>query len=1025
MKTHTEASFEQFIVKHLLRHGGFEPGASGSTDPDAALATQVDYDIHRALIPADVLAFVQATQPKPWAKLQAIHGAALDERFIDALAKALDKFGMLSVLRQGFKFHGQRIQLATFRPGNNLNPAVWDLYKQNRLRVTRQLRYDPKNDNALDLALFLNGLPIATAELKNPMTGQHVGHAKHQYRQDRDPKAPIFRFKARALVHFAVDPDEVWMTTRLTGASTRFLPFNRGCESGKSNPVVESKHRTCYLWGTIWQRDNLLDLVGRFIHLQVTEDKDANTGKVTIKEAMIFPRFHQWDCVTRLLAAAREAGAGTNYLAQHSAGSGKSNSIAWLAHRLASLHDDQDRKVYDAVVVLTDRTVLDRQLQDTIYQFEHKTGVVEKIDTDSAQLAHALTAGVPIIISTIHKFGFIQDKVQALPDRRYAIIVDEAHSSQSGEMAVTVKELLSDSTLAAKLEADGEDLSTPDQLALRAALFRGPQANMSFFAFTATPKFKTLELFGHKDADGKPVPFHLYSMRQAIEEGFILDVLKGYTTYKRFFQLAKSVADDPELDKKKAAAALARFVNLHPSNIAQKTEIIIEHFRACVMHRLKGRAKAMLVTSSRLMAVKYKLAFDAYLKVKGYTDVRCLVAFSGEVEDDQMPSIKYSEPQMNAEDGKPIKETELPTRFASDRYQVLIVANKYQTGFDQPLLCAMYVDKRLAGIQAVQTLSRLNRTHPGKEETFILDFVNDRETILESFQDYYEATTTEEAVDPQRLYELQHELDEFQVYTASEIDGFAAVFYKLDNHKRLTDNARLNAWLDPAVDRLKALKANAQDEAGEERQEQFRGKLVAFQNLYGFLGQIIPFSDPDLEKRYTFVRMLRRKLPRPDGAGPLDLGDDVVLQSYKLKLGEEGDLTLTVQGTGELPGPSYTGTGASKEATEKLSSIIEIINERFGTAFDADDFVDGVKADLVSNEGLQQAAQANDKGNFAVPFREALDDALVTRHEKHADFINSLFADEALGDLFRGLMLDQVYGQLRGASGDQDGSPGT
>jgi type I restriction enzyme R subunit len=1023
MKTHTEDAFEQLIVAHLLEHGGYEPGVSGATAPEAALATQVDYDVHRALIPADVLAFGQATQPTPGAKLPAILGAALHGLCIDALAKALDGFGLLSGRRRGVTFHGQLIRLAYFRPGNNLNRAVWNLYQQNRLRVVRQLRFDPKTDAELDLALFVNGLPVATAELKNPMTGQQVGHAKQQYRHERDPKAPIFRFKARALVHFAVDPDDVWMTTRLTGASTRFLPFNRGCEGGEGNPAIQGKHRTCYLWESIWQRDNLLDLVGRFIHLQVTEEKDPNTGKVTTKEAMIFPRFHQWDCVTRLLAAAREAGAGTNYLIQHSAGSGKSNTIGWTAHRLASLHDEQDNKVYDTVVVLTDRTVLDRQLQDTIYQFEHKTGVVEKIDTDSAQLARALTAGVPIIISTIHKFGFIQDKVQALPDRRYAIIVDEAHSSQSGEMAVTVKELLSDSTLAAKLDAEGEDLSAPDQLALRAALFRGPQANMSFFAFTATPKFKTLELFGHRNSDGKPVPFHLYSMRQAIEEGFILDVLKGYTTYKRFFQLAKSVAEDPELDKQKAASALARFVNLHPSNIAQKTEIIIEHFRSCVMHRLKGRAKAMLVTSSRLMAVKYKQAFDAYIKDKGYADVRCLVAFSGEVDDDAAPGVKYSEPQMNTQaNGKPLKETELPTKFASDAYQVLIVANKYQTGFDQPLLCAMYVDKRLAGIQAVQTLSRLNRTHPGKEQTVVLDFVNDRETILASFQDYYEATTTEEAVDPQRLYELQHELDEFQVYTASEIDGFAAVFYQLDADKRLVDNAKLNAWLDPAVDRFKALKEHESDEAGAERQEQFRGKLVAFQNLYGFLGQIVPFSDPDLEKRYTYARMLRRKLPRPDGGGPLDLGDDVVLQSYKLKLEDKGDLALRVGEGGPLPGPAETGSGQAKDDTERLSTIIEVINERFGTEFDSSDFVDAVEADLLANAGLQQAARANDKGNFAVPFREALDDALVNRHGKDAEFINQLFADQALGEFFRGWMLEQVYGRLRRGGGPRAGA---
>ncbi|MFY9973075.1 MAG: type I restriction endonuclease subunit R, partial [Chromatiaceae bacterium] len=600
------------------------------------------------------------------------------------------------------------------------------------------------------------------------------------------------------------------------------------------------------------------------------------------------------------------------------------------------------------------------------------------------------------------------DKIEHLPDRRYAIIVDEAHSSQTGEMAVTVKELLSDSSIAARLEAEGEDLSTPDQLALRAALFRGPQPNMSFFAFTATPKHKTLELFGHKGADGKPTPFHLYSMRQAIEEGFILDVLKGYTTYKRFFQLAKSVAADPELDKHKAAAALARFVNLHPTNIAQKTEIIIEHFRSCVMHRLQGRAKAMVVTGSRLMAVRYKQAFDAHLKAKGYTDIRCLVAFSGEVQDDQVKGVAYSEPGMNLG----IREKELPDRFASNHYQVLIVANKYQTGFDQPLLCAMYVDKRLDGIQAVQTLSRLNRTSPGKEETFVLDFVNEREAILASFQDYYQSTTVADEVDPQRLHELEHELAQLQIYTPSEVDGFAAVFFKLKGDKNLADNAKLNAWLDPAVDRFKALKTSESDEAGQERQEEFRGKLTAFTSLYGFLGQIVPFADPDLEKLYAYGRMLLRKLPRPDSGGPVDLGDDVVLASFKLKLETEGDLSLKAEGTGALPGPEYTGTGKGRAPTEKLSTIIQLINERFGTDFDAQDLVDGVTDQLVADKALQQAARVNDKGNFAVPFHEALDDALVSRHEKHGDFINKVFQDQALGEFFRAWMLDQVYGKL-------------
>jgi len=1011
---HTEETFEALIESHLLTHGGYV---------SAAPAT---YDRDRALLPDAVLAFVQATQPKTWAKLTAIHPADLPKLFLNGLAKWMDTRGILSTLREGFPFSGTVVRLAAFEPGNHANPAVWEEYAQNRLTVIRQLRYDPKNDNELDLALFLNGLPIATAELKNHLTGQNAAHARAQYRDDRDPHAPLFRWKSRALVHFALDADEAWMTTRLQGASTYFLPFNRGHDKGKGNPPVEGKHRTHYVWEEVWARDSLLDLVARFVHVQTEERTNPNTGAKTKTETMVFPRYHQLDCVRKLVASSKAKGAGTNYLVQHSAGSGKSNSIAWLAHRLASLHDASDRKVYDAVVVLTDRTILDQQLQETISQIEHKTGVVEKIDKDSAQLAKALNGGAPIIISTIHKFGFIQGKVEGLPNRRYAIIVDEAHSSQSGEMAVTMKELLADESVAAKLKVDGEDLSQPDQLALRAALFRGPQPNMSFFAFTATPKFKTLEAFGHKGADGKPAPFHLYSMRQAIEEGFILDVLAGYTTYTRWFELAKAIADDPELDKRKAARALSRFVNLHPSNIAQKTEIIIEHFRSCVMHLLEGHAKAMVVTESRLMAVKYKQAFDAYIKQKGYTGLRALVAFSGEVKEEGAPTVTYTEVAMN--DG--IAESELPRRFASDEYQVLIVANKYQTGFDQPLLVAMYVDKRLGGIQAVQTLSRLNRMRRGKENTFVLDFINKREEIVAAFQDYFEGTTTAESIDPQRLYELKSELDAFAIYTSSEVDGFAKVFFQLKSRQGLADSGALNGWLDPAVDRFKAIKLHAEAanesptqtklaiEEAVTRQESFRSKLSAFTDLYGFLGQIVPFQDVGLEKRFAFARKLLRKLPRPETGSPIDLGDDVVLASLKIKKAAEGSLTLQKGADGELQGPSETGSGAIAEKTEKLSTIIEVINQRFGTEFDAQDLVDGVMEQMVNSDAMKQAAKVNDKGNFDHVFRPALDDALVDRHAKHGAFIDKVFADDSLGALFRALMLDRVYDRLReGAAG--------
>ncbi len=999
---HSEGTFEAEIEAHLLAHG-YE-----RTSP-------TDFDREKALYPDLVVDFVKSTQPATWTKLAGIHKDKLDALFIKEVCKVMDQRGSLEVLRHGFTFYGQSIKLAYFRPGHRKNPDLWTLYERNRLSVVRQLRYDPHNDNELDIVLCLNGVPLVTCELKNAMTSQRASHARKQYRDDRDAKAPIFVFKKRALVHFAVDADEVWMTTRLRGRSTFFLPFNRGHDNGAGNPAVPGKHRTSYLWEQVWERESLLDITARFMHLEVKKGTDPNTGKTWRKETMIFPRYHQLDCVRKLEASSRIHGAGTNYLVQHSAGSGKSNSIAWLAHRLASLHDESDSKVYHSVIVLTDRLVLDQQLQNTIYQFDHKDGVVEKIDKRSDQLAEALASGTPIIISTIHKFGHIQDKIESLPDRRYAIIVDEAHSSQSGEMAVDVKAMLADSSLDERLTEQQleEELATPDQLALRRALARGPQPNMSFFAFTATPKHKTLEMFGHKGADGKPAPFHLYSMRQAIEEKFILDVLLGYTTYKRVFKLAKTVADDPEFDKRKASSALARFVNLHPTNIAQKTEIIIEHFRTTVAHQLHGKAKAMVVTGSRLQAVKYKLSFDGYIKKKGYDDVRCLVAFSGEVKDDKAPGVTYTEVQMN--DG--IKEKELPEKFASDAYQVLLVANKYQTGFDQPLLCAMYVDKRLSGIQAVQTLSRLNRMAPGKETTFVLDFVNEREGILASFQDYYETTTTADEVDPQRLYDIEHELGDMRVFTVSEVDGFAETFYGLPSNASTTNHAKLNGWLDPAVDRFDAM--GESDDERADLQDTFRGKLTAYKNLYGFLGQIVPFSDPKLEKLYAYGRMLLKKLRPSDTGGPIELDDDVVLASLKLKKEAEGDLELTKGDDGELTGPGETGTAGAKPPKEHLSTIIDALNQRFGLDLPdhINDFLGGVSDDLVQTDDVQLGAKANDKANFAHIFNPALEGTMADHLEDNSDFVNLFFKDEELRAFLAKKMLDDVYGRIRKAEG--------
>lgn len=644
MKKHTEDRLEDAIEYCLINEHHYKQGQSK------------DFDVEKAIEPARVIDFIKATQEKVWSGLEAVHGAASEGLLLDGLVKELNTKGMLKVLRHGFKVYGKKFKVASFAPSNNKSPDNWTQFNKNVLSVTRQLYYSDKHKNSLDMVLFLNGLPIATLELKNPLSGQTVEDAKKQYKKDRDHRELLFEFKKRVLVHFAVDQDLVFMTTRLSGDRTFFLPFNLGCNGGAGNPVAEDGgYKTAYLWREVLARDSLMDILGRFMHLQV-EDKriltDKGIKKIT-KETMIFPRYHQMNAVRSLISHSKVNGPGHNYLVKHSAGSGKSNSIAWLAHRLSSLHDEQDNKVFDSVVVITDRRVLDQQLQNTIYQFEHKQGVVQKINEDTRQLVKALSTGTPIIITTLQKFPFVAETLEKLnkdraeddslalttQGKRFAVIVDEAHSSQSGESAMELKGVLNKdgireaaATYAADNGLDDDDLNAEDQdrmeEVVREMMKRGKQPNISFFAFTATPKYKTMKAFNEPGPTGE-APFHEYTMRQAIEEKFILDVLKNYTNYEAYFRVTQSVEEDPHVERKKAARALARFLTLHPHNLSQKTEVMVEHFRTHVKHKIGGRAKAMVVTDSRLHAVRYKQAFDQYIKANGYKDVKSLVAFSG------------------------------------------------------------------------------------------------------------------------------------------------------------------------------------------------------------------------------------------------------------------------------------------------------------------------------------------------------------------------------------------------------------
>jgi type I restriction enzyme R subunit len=990
---HTEYAFETAIEHHLTASGGYEKGDRESFDPA------------RALFPGEVIAFIQATQPKEWEYLVNLQKEKAEGILLDDLCRALnsDHEGCLSVLRHGFKCFGKLFRVAYFAPASGMNPDTQKLYAANRLTITRQLRYSAKHGNTLDVTLALNGIPVSTLELKNPMTGQTWEHAITQYKNDRDPADLIFQFKKRTLVHFAVDTDEVYMTTRLSGKSTHFLPFNRGYAGGAGNPENPGGYKTAYLWEEVLERHSFLDILARFIHLQI-EEKQLG-GKKVMRETMIFPRYHQLDCVRKLTTDARARGVGNNYLVQHSAGSGKSNSIAWLAHRLASLYTEKDEKVFDSVIVVTDRVVLDQQLQNTIYQFEHKQGVVQKIDINSAQLAEALESSVPIVITTLQKFPFVTEKMGDLPKRRYAVIVDEAHSSQGGETATELKGVLAGAAIKEEARAKAEEEGLPDyeEEILKTMARRGHQPNISFFAFTATPKYKTLEVFGTPGADGKPQPFHLYSMRQAIEEGFILDVLQNYTTYKTYYRLIKSIEDDPKVEKRKAARALARFMSLHPHNIAQKTEVMVEHFRNFTMHKIGGKAKAMVVTSSRLHAVRYKQAFDKYITEKGYTGIKTLVAFSGTVIDPDAPGVEYTEVGMN----KGIREKELPERFGTEGYQVLLVAEKYQTGFDQPLLHTMYVDKRLAGIQAVQTLSRLNRTHPGKEDTFVLDFVNEPEEILNAFQPYYEQTIIGERAEPRQLYELQAKLDGYQVYYKAEVEEFSKVFYKPRQNQTPTDHARMNACIDPAVNRYNGLE--------EEVREEFRKTLVAFRNLYAFMSQVIPFQDSDLEKLYSYVRFLLAKLPR-DNRGPIyNFDGDVALKFYRLQKISEGSIVMEAGARNEVSGPTSVGTGIARGDEIELSRLIDILNERFGTEFKPGDqlFFESIREDALADSSLRQAALANSMENFGYVFRRALEGLFIDRMEQNEEITAKFMNEDQFREAVSQHLLKEVYEKIR------------
>lgn len=1025
MSLHKEISFEDEICDHL--------GAAGWIYEDGATAR---YDRGRALFPEDLREWLKDTQPKVWEALEKAHGAAALDVLCDRLRKQLDDRGTLDVLRHGLELIGVRglVSLAQFAPASGMNPDIVARYQANRLRVVRQLRYSRSNENCIDIGLFLNGVPVATAELKTDFT-QSIGDAIDQYKFDRNPRnEPLLTFARGALVHFAVSNREVMMTTNLQGGATRFLPFNRGNHGGAGNAADGPGHPTAYLWEEVWRRDSWLELIGRYMIARRDKKKQIS--------AVIFPRYHQLDATRKLRAQVRSEGAGGRFLIQHSAGSGKTNSIAWSAHFLADLHDQNDAKVFSSVIVVSDRNVIDAQLQEALFEFERTKGVVATVTNEggskSAALAEALDAGKKIIVCTMQTFPFALDAVReraATDGKKFAVIADEAHSSQAGETAAKLKAVLSPEEIADL--GDGGEISAEDVLAAQMAA-RAAEDGVTYVAFTATPKTKTMELFGRRpnpnapaSENNKPGPFHVYSMRQAIEEGFILDVLNNYTPYKLAFKLASGGQewDEMEVEKSAAMKGIMRWVRLHPYNISQKVQIVVEHFRENVAPLLDGKAKAMVVLASRLEAVRWQRAIDAYIKSQGYR-MSTLVAFSGEVHDPEHKGEAVSETSAALNPG--LRGRDIRDAFTDDDCKLLLVANKFQTGFDQPLLCGMYIDRRLAGIQAVQTLSRLNRAHPGKDTTYILDFVNSSEEVLAAFRQYYETAEIEAETDPNLIFDLRQKLDASGYYDQFEIDRLVAI--ELDP---TATQGQLVAAIEPVAQRMLTQFRHAQDrykaaleakdkvrsnEAKEEMDVllQARGDMGTFIRIYAFLSQIFDYGSTEIEKRYMFFKRLVPLLQFGRERDGVDL-TGVRLTHHNLK--NEGARRLQVGD--ERPAlPPITGAGSgSVQEKEKalLAEIIAKVNDLFEGELTDDDqliYVNNViKGKLLESEELRSQARNNSKAQFASSptlaneILNAIIDAMAAHETMSSQALNSPKVREGLRDVLLGP--GQLYEALR------------
>jgi type I restriction enzyme, R subunit len=986
-ETYKEQDFEEHIEQNLLAAGYHK-------------RLPEEYDRDLCLIPDEVILFIQTTQPKEYERLEGQYGADTPAKLCFRISQEITRHGSLHVLRKGVTDRGIDFRLTYPKPTSGMNPEHMELYKGMRLSVVRQLKYSKRNENSIDMVLFVNGIPIVTAELKNSLTGQFVEDAIKQYKNDRDPKEPLLQFK-RCLVHFAIGSEKVFMATKLEGDNTFFLPFNKDIE----NPVNPEGHKTAYLWQDILRPDTLLELIENYLLVQKRSEKiyDARKNAVVEKESevMLFPRYHQLDCVRTILDAVGKEGVGRNYLVQHSAGSGKSNTISWLAHHLAGFYQKETDKarLFDSIIVVTDRRILDKQLRNNIKQFERTKGVVAAAELGSFQLREALEGGKDIIVTTLQKFPLISKSMGELKAKRYAVIIDEAHSGQSGESAKHLKKVLTAKTLedAAEEEAKEEEFDLEDRI-VEEIKTRGRQPNISYFAFTATPKNKTIELFGREKAS-----FHTYSMRQAIEEKFILDVLENYTTFERYFKLSKKVPADNEYEKKKAIRLLTSYVDLLPHAIDRKTGIVLDHFLEKTYGSIQGRGRAMVVTRSRLHAVKYYLHFSEVLQ-KRKLPFRALVAFSGEVKDPDTKE-KHTENGLNQLPQK----VSIEDAFKTPEYRILIVAEKFQTGFDEPLLHTMYVDKKLENVHAVQTLSRLNRTMRGKDGTMVLDFVNEAKDIQKAFQFYYQKTFLEDETDPNKLYDLKQELAAFDIYRQEDINDFAAVFF---------DEREPQEKQQPILDRV----VHQWNDRSESEKEEFKGTLQSYIRFYGFISQIITFKDIELEKLYVFARNLNRKLPKGTRKLPWEVVDAVDLSSFRIQQTFQGKVGLKAE-DGLVPGMATVIAIPSQGEKDFLSNIIKTLNDTYALNLTEEDKVDigTIRQKVHADEELKAVFSAdNTLENKQFKFYEVLNAALLNFVESKTDLYKKL-SDQKVNPLFKQKMFDEYYKGYKAEGVEQKG----